>query len=153
MEIRLAKFEDLKHILPLFKELDVKHIENNRDMKPVIKNERYKFLFMNVFKENSDFVLVVAEFENIIIGFALAKIIRIKNSLVYKDLSIGEILYVAVDQNHKRKGVGKKIILEIEKMLINKDVNKLEIRVYDFNEEMIPEKIDYKPKLTVYEKY
>ena len=38
-------------------------------------------------------------------------------------------------------------------MLINKDVNKLEIRVYDFNEEMIPEKIDYKPKLTVYEKY
>ena len=114
MEIRLAKFEDLKHILPLFKELDVKHIENNRDMKPVIKNERYKFLFptpflfMNVFKENSDFVLVVAEFENIIIGFALAKIIRIKNSLVYKDLSIGEILYVAVDQNHREKESEKK---------------------------------------------
>ncbi len=153
MKIRLAKFEDLKYILPLFKELDAKHIDNVRDMRAVITNERYKLLFRNIFKENSDFILIVAEVKNAIIGFTLAKIIRINNNLVYKDLSIGEVLYVAVDKNYKRIGVGRELIMEIEKRLKIKGVNKLEIRVFNFNEEMKPEKLDFKAKYTVYEKY
>lgn len=153
MKIRLARFEDLKYILPLFKELDAKHIDNSRDIKSNITDERYKRLFKNVFTKNSNLILTIAEENKTIIGFSLAKIIIINDSLIFKNLSIGEILFIAVDKSHKRKGVGRKIIADIEERLKQKGVNKFELLVFSFNDEFLPEKINYKAKYTVYEKY
>ncbi len=153
MKIRLAIPEDVQGILPLFKALDEKHYRNSNDIRSEIKPERYTFLFDNTFKENSNLILSVAEENTMVIGFALAKITIMENNFILKDFRIGEVLYVAVAEQHKRNGLGKKLMIDMEHRLKEKGVNKFELRVFSFNDETFPEKINYKPKYTVYEKY
>ena len=113
MKIRLAKKQDFKSILPLFQNLDIKHSKNSNDVREKIPVERYKRIFQNIFKEKTNYVLTVTEDNNIIIAFALGKIITIKNSLVYKNNSIGEVLYVIVKDEYKMNGIGLVNVREI----------------------------------------
>jgi N-acetylglutamate synthase-like GNAT family acetyltransferase len=153
MKIRLAIPEDVQAILPLFKSLDEKHSRNSSDIRDEIKLERYTFLFDNTFKENSNLILSVAEENMIVIGFALAKMTRVQNNFILKDSRIGEVLYVAVEEEYKKKGIGKQLMIDMENRLRENGVNKFELRVFSFNDETFPEKVNYKPKYTVYEKY
>jgi len=153
MIIRLAKKEDFPSILPLFKELDAKHSRNSSDMKENIAEQRYTILFFNAFTENSNLTITVAEQNTEILGFAVSKMTVIKDNLIFKDAVIGEILYVAVDNMHKKSGIGTKLMLDMEQRLKSKGVTRLELRVFSFNSETLPEKVNYKAKYTVYEKY
>lgn len=153
MRIRLAKKQDFKNILPLFKELDLKHSKNSNDVREKIPEERYKRIFQSIFNEKTDYVLTVVEDYNIIIAFALGKIITLKNNLVYKNNNIGEILYVIVKDEYKMIGIGKKLMADLEVRLKSNGAKKLELRVYNFNKETLPEKVGFKPKYTVYEKH
>lgn len=153
MKIRLAKKEDCLSILPLFKELDAKHARNSIDVKKEIHLDRYNLLFTNVFKEESNLILSVAEVNTLVVGFALAKITQVRNNFIFKDSVIGEVLYVAVHEEQKRNGIGRQLMTDMEQRLISKGIDKLELRVYSFNDETLPEKVNYKPKYTVYEKY
>lgn len=153
MKIRVALPEDVQYILPLFRELDAKHYRNSADVKNDISDRRYLILFENFFKENSNLIINVAEEDDKIAAFALSKITIIKNNLLFKDSTIGEILYLAVHENYKRKGIGAQIMLDMEDRLRSAGVIRLEAKVFKFNDETIPEKINYKAKYTVYEKY
>jgi ribosomal protein S18 acetylase RimI-like enzyme len=153
MKIRIAKAEDVKQILPIFRELDAKHSSNNKDIRNVIHENRYKSIFQDIFKEESNLILTVVEIEEKIAGFALGKLLSIHNHLMLRDQVIGEILYFAIDVNFKRKGIGRVLMNDIEERLIHSGANKLELRIFSFNEEPLPEKINYKSKYTVYEKY
>ncbi|MFH7017579.1 GNAT family N-acetyltransferase [Flavobacterium sp. FlaQc-47] len=153
MKIRLAETKDIKQILPLFIELDVKHSNNNTDLRTVIPKERYRNIFQDVFKSNSNLILIVVEIEEKIVAFALGKIIKIQNNLLLKDQIVGEILYFAVDVNFQRKGIARVLMHDIEERLKSRGADKLELRIFSFNNEPIPEKINYKPKYTVYEKH
>lgn len=153
MKIRLAEAKDIQQILPLFIELDDKHSSNNRDLRTLIPKERYNMIFQDVFKTDSNLILSVVEIEEKIIGFAMGKLLRIHNNLLLKNQVIGEVLYVVIDVNSKRKGIGRLLMNDIEERLINGGANKLELRIFSFNDEPLPEKIGYRPKYTVYEKY
>lgn len=153
MKIRLAKTKDISQILPLFAELDAKHSQKNKDLRTSIPEERYKKIFGEVFKTGSTLLLIVAEIEGKIIAFALGKLLIIKANLLLKDQTVGEILYFTVDINFRRKGIARVLMADIEERLINKGADKLELRIFSFNDEPLPEKINYKPKYTVYEKY
>lgn len=153
MKIRLAETKDIKQILPLFIELDVKHSNNNKDLRAIIPKERYRNIFQDVFKSNSNLILIVAEIEEKIVAFALGKIIKIQKNLLLKDQIVGEILYFAVDVKFQSKGIARVLMYEIEEKLKNSGADKIELRIFSFNGEPLPEKINYKPKYTVYEKY
>lgn len=153
MKIRLAEPKDIQQILLLFIELDDKHSRNNRDLRTIIPKERYNIIFQDVFKTDSNLILSVVEIEKKIIGFAMGKLLRIQNNLILNDQVIGEVLYVAIEVNSKRRGIGKLLMNDIEERLISHGANKLELRIFSFNDEPLPEKIGYKPKYTVYEKY
>ncbi|MFH6987879.1 GNAT family N-acetyltransferase [Flavobacterium collinsii] len=153
MEVRLAEPKDIKQILPLFIELDNKHSSNNRDLRTRIPKERYNMIFQDVFKTDSNLIVSVVELEEKIIGFAMGKLLRIQNNLILNNQVIGEVLYIMIDANSKRKGIGRLLMNDIEERLIDGGANKLELRVFSFNDEPLPEKIGYRPKYTVYEKY
>ncbi|WP_428228687.1 GNAT family N-acetyltransferase [Flavobacterium sp.] len=153
MKIRIAETKDIKQILILFTELDIKHSNNNKDIRTSIPKERYENIFRDVFKSNSNLILLVVEIEEKIVAFALGKIVEIKNNLLLKDQTVGEILYFAVEVNFQRKGIARILMHEIEEKLKSNGADKIELRIFSFNEEPLPEKINYKPKYTVYEKY
>lgn len=153
MRIRPATQDDLPAILPLFQDLDAKHRRSSKDIRDEIKPERYELLFNSTFKENSDLILSVVEKEQEVIGFALAKITQVQKNFILKDSLIGEVLYVAVSERYKRGGIGRELMKDMEQRLIEKGVEKFQLRVFSFNDETFPEKADYRPKYTVYEKY
>lgn len=153
MIIRPALPSDVQSILPMFKELDAKHYENCADVKNEISDKRYFILFDNYFRQNSNLIINVAEEDDKIIAFALSKITVIKDNLLFEDSVIAEILYLAVDKNCKRRGIGALIMSDMEDRLKSKGVVRCEARVFSFNDETIPQKINYKPKYTVFEKY
>lgn len=153
MNIRLGEIKDLNSIMPLFKELDNKHIRNSKDVREEISNNRYKSIFKAIFERNSNWVLTVTEIDSKVIGFAIGKTSTIKNHLIFKDAIIGEIIYVAIDKTYKRQGIGVQIMEDIERRLKSNGADKFELRVFNFNDETLPEKIKYKVKYVVYEKY
>lgn len=153
MKIRLVQTKDFNQILPLFIELDVNHSKNNKDLRDIIPKERYQNIFQDVFKTNSNLILTVAEIEEKIVAFALAKILKIQNNLLLKDQTVGELLYFAVNKDFQRKGIARILMHDIEERLKSSGADKIELRIFSFNKEPLPEKIDYKPKYTVYEKY
>jgi len=153
MKIRLANTDDIDQVLPLFVDLDTKHSLNNKDIRSIIPDDRYKRIFQDVFKRESILILTVVEIEQKIIGFSLAKISKIHNNLILKNQIIGEILYIAIDESSKKKGIGRALMNDIEDRLTKRGATKLELRVFNFNEETLPEKLNYQPKYTVYEKY
>lgn len=153
MKIRLAEIKDINQILPLFIELDAKHSHHNKDLRTIIPKERYKMIFQEVFKKDSPLLLLVAEIDEKIAAFALGKLLKVQDNLLLKDQTIGEILYFAVGTNFRKKGIARALMADIEKSLLNRGAHKLELRIFSFNNEPLPEKINYKPKYTVYEKY
>lgn len=152
MEIREVEKKDLKEIIRLFKELDGKHIKNRIDFKPTIEINRYKRILKTVF-DDKNYIMIVAVLGNKVIGFSIGKIYEVKNNFVLLDQLIGEILFIVVENIFKRKGIGKLLIIELESKLLKLGANKLEIKVFDFNKEMIPEKFQYLKKITIYEKF
>jgi len=153
MKIRIAKRSDLEYILPLFKELDTKHVESSKDVKSTIPKERYGLMFNKIFKKDSTFILTIAIENDEVLGFALGNVRKVENRLIFVDQVIGEILYVTVKEKYKRRGIGKKIMQDLEFRLKKRGVNKFELKVFGFNKETIPEKINYRVKYTIYEKY
>lgn len=143
MKIRLANFQDLNTVLPLFKELDAKHIVNSRDFRANINEERYRLIFKRALNKESNLIFTVAEMNETVIGFVLSKIVYIRNNYVFSDKTIGEINYIIIQENFKKRGIGKLLLEDMEERLSAKGVSKIEIRVYDFIKELLLEKYGF----------
>ena len=149
--IRIGTRNDFKSVLELFKSLDEQHIVKRSDFKKSISSKRYADILDKCYEDNN-YILNVAVESNDIIGFGIGRLNLIKNHPFLKDQKIGEILYMLVSDKQKKKGIGKKLLAFLESELTDKGVGLLEMRVYNFNEDAIPEKAGYLPKFTIYEK-
>lgn len=151
MLIRLGIKSDLNEVIELFKILDEKHIRNRNDFKKSIDFKRYTDILEKCFQE-VDYVLIVAEAESKIIGFGIGRVYKVQNHSFLKDHKIGEILYLVVDAKKRRTGIGRNILEYLEIHLKLKESERIELRVYNFNEEAYPESVGYHKKFTIYEK-
>ena len=97
-------------------------------------------------------LISVAEIEKQIVGFSLGKLILIRNNILFVDQNIGEVLYVVVKEEFKKKGIAKALMNYLENSLKGMGANKLELKVYNFNKEVIPESVGFMQKFTIYEK-
>ena len=151
MLIRSGLQTDFKDVIELFKILDGKHIRNRNDFKDLIDQRRYTDLLNKCHKAINHY-LIVAEADNRIIGFGIGRVNIIENHSFLKNQKIGEILYLMVSDHHKKNGVGKSILENLETKLKGKEIERIEMRIYDFNKEAYPEKASYNKKFTIYEK-
>jgi glucosamine-phosphate N-acetyltransferase len=104
MELRKAEQRDLNAIMNLLNQLSPSNDELNKE---VIKE-----IFNNI-NQDKNYFLCVIEDNNTIIGTGT---ILIQMNLSHKGKPYGHIENIVVDENHRKKGVGKDII----NFLINK---------------------------------
>ena len=111
MDFKLGKREDIVGILELYKQL----YENNASLANFNIEEAYK-AWDNI--ENSNIKYFIVKDNNKVIGSCYICIIP---NLAFNGKSIGFIEHVIVDENYRRKGIGRKLM----KMAINygKDSN------------------------------
>ena len=126
--IRKANKSDIKQIAELFKQLHEYHVEIKEDYfrKP---NDDFYIKELNEIFENNYYTLLVFEENKKIIGYAQIEFLERENEIyVYKKRCF--INQFAVDKNHRRHSVGKKLIEEITSISHQKSCDSIELGVW-----------------------
>ena len=154
MIVRLAVPKDFKQILKLFSKLDQIHLEHRKEMKKKIPLERYKSIILdNHAKPNK--VICVLKKNDLIIGFAIGFNKTTKDHLLYKDNIRGYINYLLIDEIYRNVENARLLFSKTEKYLIDKGAQRIELEIYSFNKKVLSliERVGYKKKIIIYEKW
>ncbi|RLG59523.1 ribosomal-protein-alanine N-acetyltransferase [Candidatus Geothermarchaeota archaeon] len=115
VKIRKFRVEDIKKILKLERECF---------------KEPYDFLTFIYFWRRDPNGFLVAEADNDVIGYVIA------NSRFFRKEE-GEIVSIAVKPKYRRKGIGKRLMLEAIRYLKSKGVKRVGLEVREGNKEAI----------------
>lgn len=135
MIIRKMKKEDYKNIYKLA--LQVQNIHFSA--RPDIFNNGDPFtneLFLNLIND-SNYICLVAEENNKILGECFVRIDETSVTPLFKERKILNINDICIDQNYRGKGIGKLLMLEIEKFAKELNAASVELNVWSFNKNAI----------------
>ena len=82
-------------------------------------------------------IYLIAELENEIVGICFSQIKEISNNKIMKNRKILHIENICVDENHQKKGIGKKLYKQIVQLAKEKNIDNIELMVWGFNENAI----------------
>ena len=101
MQIRKVKLEDLKELIGLLEQLSP-HSEQ-------IDLEKLQTILDNITKDEKHYLCVVEE-DNQVIGTG---VLLIQLNISHNGRPYGHIENIVVDSDHRKKGIGKKIVLHL----------------------------------------
>lgn len=133
--IRKAKIIDFQGIHNLIMQVHKLHVNERNDI--------YKDVDPMDFEEfrtelsNSNNIYLIAELENEIVGICFSQIKEISNNKIMKNRKILHIENICVDENHQKKGIGKKLYKQIVQLAKEKNIDNIELMVWGFNENAI----------------
>lgn len=129
--IRKATIKDMHTIIDLWEEMMNFHIERS-ELYQIKPNARsiYTDYLKNVIR-NPDYDTLVFESENKVVGYLIAT--ESSDPPVFEGRA-GLILELSVTKEHRNKGIGEKLLAEIEKKFESKDIKRIECMVSHFNE-------------------
>ena len=133
--IRKAKISDFQGIHNLIMQVHKLHVNERNDI--------YKDVDPMDFEEfrtelsNSNNIYLIAELENEILGICFSQIKEISNNKIMKNRKILHIENICVDENHQKKGIGKKLYKQIVQLAKEKNIDNIELMVWGFNENAI----------------
>jgi len=135
MNIREARIDDYEGFLSVFKEIEKLHREFVNWKFRECDNEQnifpYEYYKKMVEKNNSN--IYIFEFENKIVGLSMGEIVESKDIPVLKEREYLKIRTVGVLPEYRNKGIGNKLLKELENWAMSKGVYDFEIDVYAFN--------------------
>lgn len=123
IKIRKAAKKDVKGILHLVEQMVVYHCKFDNYYKPLSK---YKNLEKEIklSLKNKDMLVLVAELEKEIVGYYAG---GIEKAPSYADANKAGFLYaMIVDDKHRRKQIGKKLLRELIKWFEQKKIKHIE---------------------------
>ena len=133
--IRKAKISDFQGIHNLIMQVHKLHVNERNDI--------YKDVDPMDFEEfrtelsNSNNIYLIAELENEIVGICFSQIKEISNNKIMKNRKILHIENICVDENHQKKGIGKKLYKQIVQLAKEKNIDNIELMVWGFNKNAI----------------
>ena len=133
--IRKAKISDFQGIHNLIMQVHKLHVNERNDIyKDVDPMDFEKF---RTELSNSNNIYLIAELENEIVGICFSQIKEISNNKIMKNRKILHIENICVDENHQKKGIGKKLYKQIVQLSKEKNIDNIELMVWGFNENAI----------------
>lgn len=131
--VRKATARDLVDIVTLWRE----YIDHIAIVEPFLLNSslssKYFREFLNDHFDDSNCRVVIASVKNTTIGFGIA-VIR-EYWPMYKVLRYGYIQDLYVADNHRRNGIGARLLDEIRAWLVERTVTRIELDVTHVNHE------------------
>jgi diamine N-acetyltransferase len=154
IKIRQAHETDYPNIILITMQVQKLHTDNRKD----IYKENSNPLDLDDFKlmlntpEKFKIIVAVNETEKIL-GYSIIQIQNIKDNKILKDAKVYFIDSIAIDEEHKRKGIGKKMMNWIRNEAINDMANRIVLNVWSFNKDAIDfyDKIGMKKQAIKYE--
>ena len=134
MNIRLAKVNDIENIINLQVQTFEIHLKARPDW---FKETPLNFDYIKNMIEAKDGDIFIAEENNKIIGYCIIYIRKYKDHAIFEDMENIEIDEMCIDENYRKKGIGKKLFDQVK--IYGKGINagSIELQVWDFNKDAI----------------
>ena len=149
MQIRNMILDDYKEVDRLMAQVHKIHVNGRPDLYIDVEHI-YSFEQFKEMVENEDMITILAEEEENILGICFVSM-RAKTGMVKRRTAYMEDL--CVDERYRGKGIGKDLFLYAKKMAVNMGAERLDLMVWEFNEDArkFYEKIGMKPQRYIYE--
>ena len=141
--------EDYDKVKTIYQKIYDMHADKRNDIFNKVDSlplDYYKELITNA-------ICLVYKEEKEILGFIIAKENKSKDIPVLKQRTTYFIEGLGVDENHIRKGIGKKLYLAIKEEAKKNSIDAIELNVWSFNQSAIEfyKHLGLKPKSSIYE--
>ena len=133
--IRKAEISDFQGVHKLIMQVHKLHVNERNDIYKDV--DPMNFDEFKTELSNSNNIYLIAEFKNEIVGICFSQIKEISNNKIMKDRKILHIENICVDENHQKKGIGKKLYKQIVQLAKEKNIDNIELRVWGFNKNAI----------------
>lgn len=133
--IRKAKISDFQGIHNLIMQVHKLHVNERNDIYKDVDSMDFEEFRTEL--SNSNNIYLIAELENEIVGICFSQIKEISNNKIMKNRKILHIENICVDENHQKKGIGKKLYKQIVQLSKEKNIDNIELMVWGFNENAI----------------
>lgn len=133
IEVRQARREDLPRVNELRKMVNDIHVENRPDIfKAGFPKELQDYIYDRLEEENTD--ILVAEMDGVICGFASIAYVNRPETPFSRPRKFCDVGEFCVDSAYCRKGVGTALITHIKERARSRQINRIELNVWEFNE-------------------
>lgn len=137
MKIRKIKIEDKEEVINLLIQMQELHCKNRPDIfKNITQKEAGKEIEEVMENKKREIIVAVNEKDEVC-GLAIFKIKEIKEHSNLKDAKILYIGKIGVDEKYRRKGIGKLMMREINKIAKKLSCDRIELNCWSFNKEAI----------------
>jgi ribosomal protein S18 acetylase RimI-like enzyme len=133
MIIRSAHSNDIEGIVKLEEQMSALHVNARPDWFDRNKRPFGSEYIKNIIESNNGDKIFVIEADKKIIGHCITKIRRIKDHPLLRDMTTLEIDDLCIDENHRHKGLGKKLFEEAKKYAEERNIKTIELGVWEFN--------------------
>lgn len=130
--IRKAHDRDIKSIVDLWEEMMNFHVQKSDLYTLKTDSKQIYTKFLKDFLKDDRGVIFVYEIENRILGYIMAE--EYIHPPVYKENLIGMILEISTTKKEQNKGIGEKLVEEIESWFKKRGIDRIECMISDFNE-------------------
>jgi ribosomal protein S18 acetylase RimI-like enzyme len=152
MIIRLANIMDIEKILLLEEQVFNFHLKVRPDLFDREKRP-FNYEYMKYCIENKNGEIFIAEDDNKIIGHCIVSIREMTDHEAFYDMKNVEIEDLCVDEQYRKKGIGKKLFEEVKKYAKENGIKYIELQVWEFNKNAreFYEHLDMKTRLNIME--
>jgi len=132
--LRPATKADLQNIVELSNLVQSLHAENHPKLiKPPSEGSEFSDWFVGVI-ESPDSIVLVVELSGVVVGYIYAEEVKKPASWVNPSLHFLMLHHIGVDSNFQGRGIGQMLMDGIYQEAKNRDVPRVELEVWDFNE-------------------
>ena len=134
--VRFAEEKDLEKVNELRKQVNDIHVEGRPDLfKAGFGEEIREFAKVILNGENSD--IIVAERDGVICGMVCVDYVQKPETPYSKARNFYHVQEIAVDKNYRRQGVAKELLEFMSADAKKRNLNKIELDVWEFNDSAI----------------
>ena len=134
--VRFAEEKDLERVNALRKQVNDIHVEGRPDVfKAGFGDEIRDLAKVIINRENSD--IIVVERNGVVCGMACVDYVNKPETPYSKARNFYHVQEIAVDVNHRRKGVAKELLEFMIADAKKRMLSKIELDVWEFNESAI----------------
>ena len=137
MRVRKAKIEDLDKMINILEQISNLHSENRPDIFKEKSREQIEKTLMETMNNQERKLIVATDDTMKIYGLLIYTIKEVKEHINLKDSKILWIEELGVDEKYRKKGIGKILMNEAEKIAKELDCRRMELNCWDFNENAI----------------
>jgi ribosomal protein S18 acetylase RimI-like enzyme len=137
MTIRSLTLADFDAVNTIFMQMQNLHIKYRPDLyRKIEKPTTHKAWDYEASLEDGNKIMLGAETDGKIVGFCIIEI-RQSESRALVLRTVAHINNIAVDENYRRKGIGKALYLEAVKLGKARGADSVDLKVFSFNESAI----------------